>query len=512
MRRWYAIPPLLGAAAAAAVALPTAKSEPAKSARADAGQLSILQDDQQLIYEGPKRQTSTLEQLKSLGVNVVKVTMVWWLVAPQPTSPKPPSNFDATNPEAYGAGWARYDTLVQSAHRLGLKVYFQFAPPDPTWARDPYVSGGQGTVDMRMPRAKWFARFVQAAGTRYSGQYSPTPGGSPLPRVSWWGIWNEPNYPAWLNPQHRKKGGVNELLPPSQYRSLADAAWDGLNASGHGSDTILIGETANRGMPTPISFVEDLYCVNSNYKPLSGRAAEQVLCPKKANRPAFKAQNPGLFKIGGYAHHPYQFVQSPGKPDRANPRWVTIYNVGSLEHVLNRVFASYGASRHGGIPLYLTEWGFITHPPHPAHGAVSLSQAATWLNLGEYLTWREPYVKALAQYLLRDAPGNGFATGLEYINGKPKPVLRAFRLPIWVPEATHGHHVTVWGQMRPSTYGGSKTGQLQFQRHGSSSWTKLATVHSQSSEGFFLVHVSIPSAGAIRLKWGVSHSRVVPIS
>ncbi|HZU61855.1 MAG TPA: hypothetical protein VE983_12880, partial [Solirubrobacteraceae bacterium] len=510
MRRWYTIPPLVAAAAVAAVALPSTKTVAAHAARSNSGQVSVLQDDEQLLYRGPRVQTKTLKELKSLGVDVVKVTMVWWLVAPQPTAKKPPRNFDATNPADYGAGWARYDALVRTAQSLGLRVYFQFAPPDPAWARDPHVSGGQGSVNMRMPRAKWFAQFVQAVGTRYSGQYSTGSGEPLLPRVTWWGIWNEPNYPAWLNPQHQKKGGVNELLSPLFYRSLADAAYKGLSASGHGSDTILIGETANRGEPTPVPFVEDLYCVNSHYKPLSGKAAETVGCPTTPNRSQFMAQNPGLFHIGGFAHHPYQFTGSPGKRDKADPQWVTIYNLSWLERVLKHVFAGYG--RSGSVPLYLTEWGFITHPPHPPSGSVSLSQAATWINLGEYLTWEHHYVKALSQYLLRDAPNNGFATGLEFINGKPKPELRSFRLPIWLPDARHGHHVAVWGQLRPAKYGGPQTGELQFKPKGSSTWTQLATVSSPSPEGFFLVHVSIPSAGQIRLKWWVSHSRVVSVS
>lgn len=509
MRPWYAILPAAAAAAAVAVALPGAKTVTGQAARSHTPELSILQEDEGLLYSGTQRQTQTLKELKGLGVDVVKVTMVWQLVAPDSGSSQPPSNFKASDPAAYNPGaWTRYDTLVRTAHRLGLKVYFQFAPPDPTWAGDPHLPGGEGHPNTKMPRAKYFRDFVQAVGTRYSGHY-----GSPaLPRVSWWGIWNEPNYPAWLNPQHRNKGGVHELLTPPLYRILADAAWKGLNASGHGSDTILIGETANHGVPTPIPFVDDLYCVNSHYKPLSGKAALKVGCPKKPNRSAFKAQNPGLFKIGGFAHHPYQFDASPGKPDRENPAWVTLYNVNVLEQTLKHVFASYRASRKGGFPLYLTEWGFITHPPHPASGAASLSQASDWLNLGEYMAWRDPYVKALAQYLLRDAPGNGFASGLEYLNGKPKPDLRAFRLPIWVPHAKHGHNVTVWGQLRPATYHGPQTGQLQFKRHGSSGWKKLATVHSQNSVGVFLVHVSIPAAGDLRLKWGVSHSRVVSIS
>src|SRR5579884_2046332 len=114
MRRWYAIPPLVAAAAAVAVALPTSKKPVARAAQSNSGQLSILQDDQQLLYMGPQRQTKTMKELKALGVNVVKVAVVWWLIAPQANSAQEPSNFSATDPAAYSLGaWVRYDMLVR---------------------------------------------------------------------------------------------------------------------------------------------------------------------------------------------------------------------------------------------------------------------------------------------------------------------------------------------------------------------------------------------------------------
>lgn len=503
---------LTGLLAAVAVAVGVLLAVP-DPGLASSGLKTILQDDQLLIYSNPQTEVKTLERLKSLGVNVVKASMVWWLVAPDASSTTAPS-FDATNPAAYGtAAWARYDQLVETADKLGMQVYFQLVPPDPAWARDRTLPR-QGKALGEAPIMKDFQQFVQAVGTRYDGHYRDA-SGNIIPRVAWWGVWNEPEYPTWLSPWSRKVHGKKQFIQAMLYRELVNAAWNGLSKTGHAHDTFLVGETGNVGVIDLMPFIEDLYCVNSSYKPLKGHAATAVGCPASGNRSSFVAENSGLFKMTGYAHHPYQFNNAPNHAPPASS-WVTMENLGWLESVLKGIFSGYGHGRHGGIPLYLTEWGYMTNPPNPTVNCTPDDQAK-WINQGEYMAWRLPYVKAIAQYKLWDGPpGVSWRTqwdsGLLFRDLKPKPAYRAFRLPIWVPDAKHGHAVTVWGQLRPSVYGGPRTGQLQFRRHGSSSWKKLATVKGQNSEAFFQVRVNIPSAGAIRLAWGGSHSRVVSIS
>ena len=91
-------------------------------------------DDNQLIYATPDHMASTLREIKALGVDRVKVTVVWSLIAPDASSRRKP-NFDATNPAAYPYGaWTRWDQLVAWSRLLGLKVYFQIGPPAPLWA------------------------------------------------------------------------------------------------------------------------------------------------------------------------------------------------------------------------------------------------------------------------------------------------------------------------------------------------------------------------------------------
>ena len=212
---------------------------------------SMLQDDNQIIYSNPKHEVHILKELHALGVDIVKVSLVWWLIAPEANSKKKPK-FDATNPAAYSPGaWSRYDLLVRTAHQLGMKVYFQITPLDPKWAKA-RSNPAEGKELGRAPNLHLFSQFVKAVGKRYSGHY-----GSPaLPRVSMWGVWNEPNWPNWLNPWHRKVHGVTQHSQPPIYRGMVNSAYRALKATGHAKDTILIGESSNAGTIQPVTFLE----------------------------------------------------------------------------------------------------------------------------------------------------------------------------------------------------------------------------------------------------------------
>lgn len=497
-------------------------------AHASSTEVSMLLDDDQLIYVPTQHMIATLNTLHSLGVDVVKVSLVWQLIAPKQFSVHEP-NFDATDPAAYPSGrWARWDTLVETAHQLGMQVYFLVVGPAPLWAvPKANRNNGQGPNLGWAPNPTDFEQFVQAAGERYSGTYVDPINHETIPRVTYWGIWNEPNERSWLTPAYRRlPHHRQQLLQPQLYRGLVSGAWDGLSASGHQNDTIMVGETANRGVMTPSSFVRALYCVGKSLRPLRREAASLFGCPTSGPRSRFVAANPGLFK-SAFAHHPYGFQNAPNRPP-PDHTFITLYNVPQLERMLKRIFSSYGQHPSGGVPLYLTEWGYKTNPPNP-YVTTSPAQQATWLNEGEYLTWKEPYVHGLTQFLLVDSapkpdtrPGSAlywstFQTGLEYINGTPKPSFEAYQVPIWLPDPHHGSNVTLWGQLRPADHSSTQTGEVDFLAHGSSAWTKIADVQTTSPEGFVLTHVSIPSAGMVRLGWdepdgSVLYSRSAPVS
>ncbi|HET6870760.1 MAG TPA: hypothetical protein VFH80_32915, partial [Solirubrobacteraceae bacterium] len=248
-------------------------------ASANTGQIEMFQDDSRLLdAPGP-----TLQQLRALGVGVIRVSLHWDSVA----SIQQPSGSAAADPAAY-PGWGPYDEIVQDAREDGIVVDFSLGGPAPGWAIGSGQPASDGFGGVWKPSASAFKQFVQAAGTRYSGNYDPTLGavapGDPddLPRVSFWEVWNEPNFGGDLAPQAIK--GSSVPTSPVMYRTLLDAGWSGLQSSGHGRDTIVIGNLdargqsgrpvpgAPQGLPVnfgatkPMQFVRSLYCVDSNYK------------------------------------------------------------------------------------------------------------------------------------------------------------------------------------------------------------------------------------------------------
>ena len=478
---------------------------PASEAAASHTQVSILQDDLHLVYTSPPQATQTLQTLASLGVDWVKVSMIWGIVAPDAGSAHRPA-FNATDPAAYSpAVWDRYDLIVRTAQSLGLKVYFQFAPPTPRWAFDRRFPARIGRRLGHAPAPSELEQFVTAVGRRYSGTYAG------LPRVGVWGIWNEPNYPAWLQPTRRSLGhGRVEKTQPSLYRGIVNATWGGLQASGHGGDTILLGETANPGNETPLEFIRDVYCVSASGRQLSGASAVRVGCPSsRTPRARFVADNPGLFAASGWAHHPYGFDVAPNRRYHVSS-FVTLENIGALHRTLNRILGSYRARPRGGIPVYVSEWGYRTNPPNPFY-KTTLGEQQAWLDQGDYMMWRHSYVQSIAQFLLFDGPpltryptGSrkryfNFDTGLEFSGGGQKPSFASYRLPVWLPSQRHGRHVTVWGQLRTANHAALQSAAIEFRRSAHAGWSTIAHVQTTNPEGFFLTHTAIGAAGFLRV-------------
>src|SRR6266446_3384085 len=155
---------------AALAALPTYAS-----ARKD--QFSIIQDDARVIYSGDGVRTSTLDEMRGLGADVLKVSISWRDLA----NGGKPSN--AEDPNAYPASkWQPYDSAIAGAISRGMGVFVNVGGPAPDWAS----KGGGGAV---RPNAAEFGHFVKAVGTRYSGSFPapanvpppppPSPGGGP---------------------------------------------------------------------------------------------------------------------------------------------------------------------------------------------------------------------------------------------------------------------------------------------------------------------------------------------
>ncbi|MGN6870404.1 MAG: hypothetical protein ACTHMY_18595, partial [Solirubrobacteraceae bacterium] len=442
-------------------------------ASANTGQIEMFQDDARVLADP----AATLQQLRALGVGVIRVSLHWDSVAPT----KRPSGAAAADPASY-PGWGLYDEIVQDARADGIVVDFSLGGPAPQWGTGSGLPASGGFGGVWKPSDSAFQQFVQAAGTRYSGNYDPilaasVPGDpNDLPRVSFWEVWNEPNFGGDLAPQAIK--GSTVPTAAAMYRSLLDAGWSGLHSTGHGRDTIVIGNLdargqsgrpapgAPQGLPgnfgatKPMQFVRSLYCVDSNYKQLRGGAAAAVHCPTSAGASRrFRGAHPALFQATGFATHPYPVNRPPTETNSADPDYTEFRNLPRFASTLDRIQRIYGSGTH--FRIYNNEYGYITNPPNHSltplnpHGQfVSPATAATYVNWAEYLSWRNPRIASTMQYLLYDpnprlAPEfGGFASGLIFYGGRRKPAYDAYRLPLFLPTTTarsSRQSLEVWG-------------------------------------------------------------------
>ena len=413
--------------------------------------------DQVMTFEAPRELLSdatrdkTLDEIRAFGVKRVRILMYWQGIAPDGKAKTRP-DFDAANPDAYPReGWAPYDNLFQAAGARGIEVYVTLTGPAPRWA----TKSKRDTLTR--PNAKEFGLFATAAGRRYGD------------KVAIWSIWNEPNQPQFLKPQFRK----GKPYSPKLYRGLYQEARKGLDASGNGGDTILIGETSPRGnsrIVAPLAFLRGVLCLKSNYK---------------------KAGRCSKLDIDGYAHHPYTTLQGPRyKPPKDD---VTIGVLSRLTSALDR------AARAGAVPrrlgIFLTEFG-IQSKPDPY--AVSTAQQAEFIAISERIAYRNSRVRTFSQYLMSDddprAGGErygGFESGLRTSTGKAKPALEAYRLPL---VARKGR---LWGLVRPA--GGATTVTVQY-RDRKGGWKDLANV-ATNSRGYWSKRTKAKKGRVYRVKW-----------
>ena len=522
-------------------------------------------DDPKIVYSAPDRLEGTLAEIQSLGADRIRVSVFWSLVAPAPRETERPfGEGGGADPRNYSAEkWDRYDAIVTTAQRLGLKLLFNLTGPAPYWATGtppdpPPRRDIKGTF---RPSAEEFKDFVTAVATRYSGSFAdeaaqqrsgaslfqddclPTPNiplppavcppegedpgptnpnppntGPVLPRVDSWSFWNEPNIPGWLTPQWHEN---DSALPaaPHIYRALADAGYSALQETGHGSDMMLIAETAPRGTRgrsvtsgfTPLRFVRELYCLDKNFRHYTGTAASRRDCPEGGG--GFAAAHPVLFNARGFAHHPYSFLTAPGVSDRARDHAV-LADLDRLTQTLDTVFKRHGSTRR--IPIWITEYGYQTDPPDPYTGW-SWKRHASYLAHAEWLGYRRHRVKSSAQFLLYDdrpivefPPSDPrhwgtFQTGLRTYEGKRKKAYRGYQRTIHVQRYGRRRKTMVFGLYRPAT--SRRPARVRYKRKGSKRWLTVRKARTNRA-GFMRVRLKRRPPGAYRIVFRTGNGRV----
>ena len=272
---------------------------------------------------------------------------------------------DSVETPGGGFNFSQYDRAVNQAAQNGVRVQFTLVGQHPR------------------PNIPDFARFAAATAAHFRG------------RVDRYGIWNEPNYIAWLKPLNRA---------PALYRRIFLAGYKAIKAN-DASAKVLIGETVpyaqGRRAMAPIKFLRKMACVNAQYKNVGH-------CAK--------------LKADGYAHHPYDFERAPKRSKRGKDD-ATIGSLSNLTKALAKL--SHARALTGTSRLYLTEYGYL------ATGRRGLSERkrASYLKQGLRIARKNRRVKEVIQYLLvQPSNGSPFTTGIVAPNGTPLPsfaVLRA---------------------------------------------------------------------------------------
>jgi hypothetical protein len=484
------LPVVLIACLAALAALPTYAS-------ARATQLSVIQDDAHFTATSDATRTATLDEMRGLGADVVKITMSWRDIAGagRPANPEDPAAYPASR-------WRPYDLAVVGAVARGLGVFLNISGPAPNWA----VKQRSTPAGVYRPNAAEFGRFAKAVGTRYDGSF-PAPSGTVagnLPAVRLWSVWNEPNLPVFLLPQ-RSSTRSHYPVSPAIYRALYGAAYGGLVGSGHAKDTILLGEllpvgkstTTPRSSIRPLEFLRELACVDRHFHAYRGANAKARGCTGYKPLP-----------LSGLAFHPYALSGGPTKrpPNRDD---ATIGTLSRVTSTIDRLRARHRLAGPRRIPLWLTEFGVQTDPPDYLFGA-PVNRVPTFLGMSERLAMRNSRVYSYSQYpLIDDRTMSGFQSGLRFANGKPKPGIYAeYQYPIFVRRSGRSA-VEFFGGVRRADNGGSV---VLYSRIGSKGkFNKLKTVKLKG-RGYFDVRTRASNASRRQFMFTFGNARSITVT
>ncbi len=476
----------------------TALAAWAAAAPAQAAPLeTLVQDDAVLIHRPAEQVRASMERLKALGADRVRLTANWSVLTRDTDAERIPV-FDQADPAAYEQGrWASLDRAVIAARAAGLEVLMDLGFWGPHWATsDPPGPRARTDVD---PTA--YAAFVAAALKRYDGSFvvpvdptTPAPSqddqlldglfgapppeaapitvaAPPLPAVRQFTLWNEPNHPSLLGPQWRGTGKAARPASPGVYRAMLLAATKQARAVRPDAELLIGNTSSSAGTPgtgavPPLRFIRELACVDRALKPLR--------TPQCANYEPIAAD--------GWAHHPYNRNRRPDTRARKDrPDDVGIAELPKLSALLDALVKA-GRFSPGVTRLHVTEFGYETDP---VAGRATLDQAtqARWLTWAEWIAAKDPRVVGYAQFLLRDQPPapqkvsdsparafGQYGTGLDRADGTPKLAARTFSTGLFA--ATLGPtRAELWVRLR----GGAEKRSVVVQERRGGTWRDVST-------------------------------------
>ena len=453
--------------------------------------------DDRLMFNQPSRAPALARRWAAMGIDVVRLHVRWVAVAPAPAARRPPPGFDAGDHFDRRYRWGYVDRAVQAVVQAGLEPMLTITGSGPLWATRSPAGGNVRSY----PDPRQFGLFAQAVAARF---------GAVTTRYI---VWNEPNLPAWLQPQSACVGRRCTPVAPHVYRRLLREAQRRIKATDTSSE-VLAGALAPSGRDAvarnrplrPLAFLRAMGCVDRRYRPVRTGACRGF------RPPVFDA----------LAHHPHGILRGPHEAS-PHPDDAALADLRRLERALDRIQDAGGFRISGGgrAPLHLTEFGYQTDPPDPFVG-VTLGRQARWLQHSAFLAWRDPRVRSLVQYEYEDEPVarktatgrsafSGWQSGLRTSQGRPKPALAAFVNPIWAQRTSGGsRQIVLWGQARPGT---RHTVTLERRADGLRPWRRAARLRTDA-RGVWRVRRIVGVAAEYRFTYagGASRPLRVPAS
>jgi hypothetical protein len=289
------------------------------------------------------------------------------------------------NPEDPAYHFAQTDQFVITAAAHGLQDRVMFTLwKTPTWA-----TKAKSAKATQMPNLTDWRNFVAACATRYSGTYVPPGSTTPLPRVTSWETWNEPNASFAFQPQ-RKNG---KFVSPANYVKLLNALKSEVNKAVSFKPTFVAGalyKQGNPGNPGPIQFMQGMKAAGAKFDVLS--------------------------------MHPYNNTPRLGLKDgigqsTQTPRFV---GVGNFQTFITRANQIFGKK----YPIWVTEIGWATPAAGKTQYTVSPAQQAQFAYESIMRFRQLPQVEKMIWFLVRDnvpKPGAWYTTGLQKADGTNKP-------------------------------------------------------------------------------------------
>lgn len=393
-----------------------------------------------------------------VGVRYARVNINWARVAPRGETM--PTGFDPRNPADPRYDWRGVDASVKSLTAAGFTVYFCLLSA-PSWAEGGTAPDDAGaTPGSWRPSAAAFGDFAHAAAVRYGGTFAAPLTGTPLPRVSIWQAWNEPNLPMFFAP-----------TSADHYRSLLNSMYDEVKAVQPDAKVVTAGLApvkSSEPAAFPKEFALRLLCLKRS----GGWFRRDRSCRQRA-------------KFDVFSVHPYSLRAGPTQRAAINGNMFVadVIDVTQMVRAASRAHTVLPATRKH---LWSTEFAWFTNPPNKSTGdPPELAATRTLTALHEM--WSAGLSQVTWFAVSDSAPALIKGGGFYYADGTPKPTRDALRFPFF--SSQRGHHAYVWGSAPRDA-------------------TSLVKIQRRTKRGFKTVLRLRPRAdGLFSVRFRVSNSR-----